>query len=73
MYSGREAVNLFRLKMILTGLRAEAVGMRLTRKGPSCLTIAKREMGLKGDRDSIIAQVVEIIKAEQAKIQVVQN
>jgi len=40
-------ISAFRLLTIRQGLRAEMVGMRLTRKAPSCLSIVKREFGIK--------------------------
>ena len=69
-YVGHDATNLIRLRMILSGLRVEALGMRLTRKGPSCLTICKKQMGLKGTRDQIIEQVKALIAQAQANIEV---
>ena len=52
---GKDAVNAFRMKVLLRGMELEGKGMRLSR-GASCLSIVKREFGLKGNRDSIIAQ-----------------
>jgi hypothetical protein len=40
-------IDAFRLLTIRQGLKAEMVGMRLTRKAPSCLSIVKREFGIK--------------------------
>jgi len=40
-------INGFRLLTIRQGLKAEMVGMRLTRKAPSCLSIVKKEFGIK--------------------------
>lgn len=40
-------INGFRLLTIRQGLKAEMMGMRLTAKGPSCLSIVKREFGIK--------------------------
>lgn len=62
---GKEAVNMFRLRMILNGLRLEVKTggmMRLTAKAPKCTTIVKREFGLKGNRESLLAQF-EVIMA----------
>ena len=42
-----DQINAFRLLTIRQGLKAEMVGMRLTRKAPSCLSIVKREFGIK--------------------------
>ena len=35
-------IDAFRLLTIRQGLKAEMVGMRLTRKAPSCLSIVKK-------------------------------
>ena len=40
-------IDAFRLLTIRQGLKAEMVGMRLTLKAPSCLSIVKREFGIK--------------------------
>ena len=40
-------INAFRLLTIRQGLKAEMVGMRLTSRAPSCLSIVKREFGIK--------------------------
>ena len=69
---GKDAVNLFRLRMILSGLRMEVrTGgmMRLTAKAPKCTTIVKREFGLKGNRESLLAQfeaIMEVIGNPEA-------
>ena len=40
-------IDAFRMLTIRMGLRAEMAGMRLTAKAPSCLSIVKREFGIK--------------------------
>lgn len=40
-------INAYRMLTIRQGLRAESRGFRLTAKGPSCLTIVKKEFGIK--------------------------
>jgi hypothetical protein len=42
-----DQINSYRLLTIRQGLKAEMVGMRLTRKAPSCLSIVKKEFGIK--------------------------
>jgi len=53
-----EQINAFRMKTLLRGMKLERSGMKLTR-GPSCLSIVKREFGLKGNREKVIAQFKE--------------
>jgi hypothetical protein len=47
-----------RLNMILSGLKLEIriPGMRLTRKAPKCSTILRKEFGLSGKPDKLLAQ-----------------
>jgi hypothetical protein len=51
-----EHVDIYRLITIRHGLKIEAMGMRLTGKAPSCLSIVKREFGFKGNREKVTAQ-----------------
>lgn len=69
-FDGPAAVNVFRLKTLLTGLRAEMRGMRLTAKAPSCFTIVKREHGLKGSKAKILAAFEEIVEKAAAQVPV---
>lgn len=62
MITGKD-IPIFRLRMILIGLRSEMRGMRLTNKGKSCYAIAKSEFGLKGSKESVYAQFAEIVEA----------
>lgn len=58
-----ESVDVYRLLTIRMGLKAEAIGMRLTSKAPSCLSIVKKEFGFRGNRASVTAQFEELLKA----------
>ena len=40
-------IDAYRMLTIRMGLKAESHGYRLTRKAPSCLSIVKREFGIK--------------------------
>ena len=42
-----EQINGFRLLTIRQGLKAESRGFRLTSRAPSCLSIVKKEFGIK--------------------------
>lgn len=52
-------VNIFRNRMIFTGLKLEVAnpGMRLTRKAPKCSTLVKQELGLKGNPKTLLAKL----------------
>jgi hypothetical protein len=63
IFEGEQSVNVYRLLTIRMGLRAEAIGMRLTNKAPSCLSIVKSEFGFKGNREKVAAQFEAMLKA----------
>lgn len=50
---GPEQINRLRVLMIHQGLRMEEKGMRMTARAPTCLSICKKEYGLKGSRETI--------------------
>lgn len=52
-------INAYRLLTIRTGLKAEMVGMRLTAKGPSCLSIARKEFGIKARSAAVALPLFE--------------
>ena len=49
-------IEMYRLIQLRMGLRMEAKGMRLTAKAPTCLSIVKKEYGLKGNRAKVLAK-----------------
>lgn len=68
MYVGKDQTNLFRMKMLLVGLRAEATtGMKLTR-GRSCYAIIKSQYGLKGNKVNVYNQFAQIFNDEQSRV-----
>lgn len=70
-FVGKEAVSLYRLMTILSGMRFEKkTGMKLTSKAPSCFTIARREFGIRGNKDKLIAQMEQIVAEAKAAVPV---
>ena len=58
----------YRYMMLITGLRSEIRGFRLTSKGSTCYAILKREFGFKGSKAKVLAQAeqrLEKIKREK--------
>lgn len=47
------AIGVFRLKVLISACKLEGQGLK--RRGDSALKILKRELGVKGNRDSVIA------------------
>lgn len=66
--TGAHQINLFRMKTLLIGLRAEATnGMKLTR-GRSCYSIVKSEFNLKGNKASVYNQFIQIYNDQLAQV-----
>lgn len=58
-----EHIDIYRLLTIRQGLKAEAMGMRLTSRAPSCLSIVKKEFGFKGNLQKVTAQYEAMLRA----------
>lgn len=67
VFDGADGVRLFRLGTIVRGMKLELLGMRLTAKAPSCFTIARREFGLRGSKEKILADMTAIYNAAKAE------
>ena len=67
VFSGDDGVRLFRMLTIIKGMKLEMLGMRLTAKAPSCFTIARREFGLSGSKEKILASMTALYEAEKLK------
>lgn len=71
IFDGAAAVNVYRLATIVSGLRLEMKGMRLTAKAPSCFSIAKREFGLKGNKAKVLEQMERILHQARSNVEIV--
>ena len=58
-------IDFYRLLMIKQALSAQCNGFRLSNKVPQGTTLARRFLGLKGNKESLLAQVNEIIERIQ--------
>jgi hypothetical protein len=68
MYTGKDQTNLFRMRMLLVGLKTEATtGMKLTR-GRSCYAIIKSQYGLKGNKVNVYNQFIQLYNDEQSRV-----
>ena len=69
---GTDAVEVYRIATIITGMKLEMnTGMRLTRKAPSCFTIARKQYGMKGNKESLLRQMQERLQAQKAMVETV--
>ena len=53
------AIDLYRLKVLRTGLKLECKGLQ--KRGQSCFQIIKKEFGLKGNKQSVLVQFENLI------------
>lgn len=65
--TGADGVGLFRMLALLHGAKLEGLGLRRSR-GPSCLTMIKREYGLKGNREKVLEAFGRIVAEASAKV-----
>ena len=55
----------FRLMTLYKGIEIEGKGLKVSR-GRSCLTIVKKEFGWKGNRQTILNKLAEVIRESQS-------
>jgi len=60
-------IDFFRLLTIRQALQAQCRGIRLSNKIPQGTTLARRHLGLKGNKESLLEQVNQIINRIQAE------
>jgi len=60
-------IDFYKLLMIKQALSAQCRGFRLTNKAPQGTTLARRHLGLKGNKESLLKQVEQIIDRIQAE------
>jgi hypothetical protein len=54
-------------------MKLEMMGMRLTRKAPSCFRIAKEQYGLKGNKAQILAGMIALYEGARNNIKRVEE
>lgn len=72
-FMGPEAVDLYRMSMLLHGMKVELQGRRLTAKAPSCFTIVKKQYKLKGTKQQIVDQFEKLLQEAKTKVEVVRD
>ena len=60
-------IDFYKLLTIQQALRAQMRGMRLSNKIPAGTTLARKHLGLKGNKESLLKQVTEIIERIQSE------
>ncbi len=59
------SIAVYRMMTIMSGLKFEKIGMKLTR-GVSCYAIAKKEFGCKGNLEKVTEQFAVILEKAKA-------
>jgi hypothetical protein len=59
LVTGKAGMEAYRFATLITGLKAEMRGMRLTGKGSTCYSMLKNMYGFKGNREKVLAQAIE--------------
>ena len=52
-----QQINAFRLRTLVRGIKLEMNGLKMSR-GRSCYSIAKAELGFKGNKQSVLDQLL---------------
>ena len=60
-------IDFYRLLTIRQALQSQMRGMRLSRKMPQGTTLARRYLGFRGNKESLLQQVNELIDRIQAE------
>tara|TARA_B100000214_G_scaffold358761_1_gene319554 strand:+ start:207 stop:494 length:288 start_codon:yes stop_codon:yes gene_type:complete len=60
-------IDFYKLLTIRQALKLQGMGMRLSSKIPQGTTLARKQLGLKGNRESLLLQVEEIIERIQSE------
>ena len=56
LVTGKAGMEAYRFANLITGLKAEMRGMRLTGKGSTCYSMLKNMYGFKGNKAKVLAQ-----------------
>lgn len=74
-YATEKGVRLYRAMVIRTGLKLEVrcPGLRLTSKGPSCYSQAKRIFGLRGKKQRVLDQLEDVIEKMKSDVVIERN
>ena len=56
LVTGKAGMEAYRFAHLITGLKAEMRGMRLTSKGSTCYAMLKNLYGFKGNKAKVLAQ-----------------
>lgn len=60
-------IDFYKLLTIRQALQLQMVGMRMSSRLPQGTTLARRHLGLKGNKESLLRQVQELIDRIQAE------
>ena len=62
-----DGIDFYKLLLIKQALKLQMHGMKLSSRLPSGTTLARKQLGLKGNKESLLRQVEEMIDRIQAE------
>lgn len=65
---GVDAVEVYRLAALLSGLKLQKVGIRMSSKIPQATSICRKQYGLKGNIDKMITQVEKLLAEQKNQV-----
>ena len=66
MFSGSDAVSLYRLHVMKNAVKLEAEGIKVSRR--SWTAVAKQELGVKGSRKKVLEAIEKAIEEQRTKV-----
>jgi hypothetical protein len=63
-----EAIELYRLIALKHGLALEIKGLR--RRGDSCYSIVRRELGFRGNKEAVLRQLTDYVEVMKRGVQI---
>ena len=68
MMDGPDAVEVYRLATLISALKLQKAGIRMSSRIPQATTICRKQYGLKGSIDKLIPQVEKLLAEQKEKV-----
>jgi hypothetical protein len=68
MMDGPDAVEVYRLATLISALKLQKAGIRMSSRIPQATTICRKQYGLKGSIDKLIPQVEKLLALQKEKV-----
>ena len=68
MMDGPDAVEVYRLATLISALKLQKAGIRMSSRIPQATTICRKQYGLKGSIDKLTPQVEKLLAEQKEKV-----